>query len=173
PRLGRTVRVGAAPDPLGPHQHDRPAEHRQVPDLHPAAAVPDRPSPATRAADDIGRGLDLQPPLVDDLGLGAHAHPVDAEQHRHHVTTVEHVSGLAFRSATFDKSQKREAPGLAGRPTTNREPTSPAPTLHRVEPQYLSIRYAERLAENDIVASVGSKGDSYDCDDPAVLLRSA
>jgi putative transposase len=28
--------------------------------------------------------------------------------------------------------------------------------------QYLSIRYTERLAENDIVASVGSRGDSYD-----------
>ena len=32
-----------------------------------------------------------------------------------------------------------------------------------IEPgQYLSIRYSERLADNDIVASVGSKGDSYD-----------
>ena len=32
-----------------------------------------------------------------------------------------------------------------------------------VEPgQYLSIRYTERLAANDIVASVGSRGDSYD-----------
>jgi putative transposase len=28
--------------------------------------------------------------------------------------------------------------------------------------QYLSIRYSERLAENDIVASTGSTGDSYD-----------
>jgi putative transposase len=28
--------------------------------------------------------------------------------------------------------------------------------------QYLSIRYADRLADNDIVASVGTKGDSYD-----------
>jgi len=28
--------------------------------------------------------------------------------------------------------------------------------------QYLSINYSERLAENDIVASVGSRGDSYD-----------
>jgi putative transposase len=28
--------------------------------------------------------------------------------------------------------------------------------------QYLSVRYSERLAENQIVASVGSKGDSYD-----------
>jgi putative transposase len=28
--------------------------------------------------------------------------------------------------------------------------------------QYLSIRYSERLADNDIVASVGTRGDSYD-----------
>ena len=28
--------------------------------------------------------------------------------------------------------------------------------------QYLAIRYSERLAENGIVASVGSRGDSYD-----------
>ena len=28
--------------------------------------------------------------------------------------------------------------------------------------QYLSIRYSERLGEAEIVASVGSKGDSYD-----------
>jgi putative transposase len=28
--------------------------------------------------------------------------------------------------------------------------------------QYLSVRYSQRLAENSIVASVGSKGDSYD-----------
>ena len=28
--------------------------------------------------------------------------------------------------------------------------------------QYLSVRYSERLADNEIVASVGSKGDSYD-----------
>ena len=30
--------------------------------------------------------------------------------------------------------------------------------------QYLSIRYSERLAANDIVASVGSRGDSFDCE---------
>lgn len=28
--------------------------------------------------------------------------------------------------------------------------------------QYLSVRYSERLAENQIIASVGSKGDSFD-----------
>jgi putative transposase len=40
--------------------------------------------------------------------------------------------------------------------------------LALLEPgQYLSIRYSERLAENDIVASVGSTGDSCDCDDEA------
>jgi putative transposase len=31
--------------------------------------------------------------------------------------------------------------------------------------QYLSIRYTERLAEAGIELSVGSTGDSYDCDD--------
>jgi len=38
------------------------------------------------------------------------------------------------------------------------------PVLHRpVEPgQYRAIRYTERLGEADAVASVGSKGDSYD-----------
>src|SRR5580698_8159215 len=38
------------------------------------------------------------------------------------------------------------------------------PVLQRtVEPrQYLCVRYSERLADNDIVASVGSRGDSYD-----------
>ena len=30
--------------------------------------------------------------------------------------------------------------------------------------QYRAIRYAERLAEAEAVASVGSKGDSYDCE---------
>ena len=30
--------------------------------------------------------------------------------------------------------------------------------------QYLCVRYSERLDDNDIVASVGSKGDSYDCE---------
>ena len=37
--------------------------------------------------------------------------------------------------------------------------------LPPVEPgQYLSIRYTERLEEAGAVASVGSKGDSHDCE---------
>jgi putative transposase len=39
--------------------------------------------------------------------------------------------------------------------------------------QYLAIRYTERLAEAGVVPSVGSRGDSYDCDDPGALLRAA
>ena len=39
--------------------------------------------------------------------------------------------------------------------------------------QYLAIRYTERLAEAGAVSSVGSKGDSYDCDDALALLRPA
>jgi hypothetical protein len=100
PGVAFAVRVGAAPDPLGPHQHHGPAEHRQVADAHPTAAVPDRPGAACPASDRVGGGLDLEPPLVHDLGLREHAHPVDAEQHRHNVTTVEHLEGLAFGSAT-------------------------------------------------------------------------
>ncbi|WP_420453870.1 hypothetical protein [Ilumatobacter sp.] len=43
-----------------------------------------------------------------------------------------------------------------------------------IEPgQYLSIRYTERLAEDGVVNAVGSRGDSYDCDDAGVLLWSA
>ena len=34
--------------------------------------------------------------------------------------------------------------------------------------QYRAIRYTERLAEPEAVASVGSKGDSYDCEDRGV-----
>jgi putative transposase len=39
--------------------------------------------------------------------------------------------------------------------------------------EYLSIRYTERLAEEGVVCSVGSRGDSYDCDDCRVLLGAA
>ena len=33
--------------------------------------------------------------------------------------------------------------------------------------QYLAIRYTERLDAAGAVRSVGSKGDSYDCETPA------
>ena len=36
--------------------------------------------------------------------------------------------------------------------------------------QYVSIRYSQRLDDNDIVASVGSKGDSYDCDEDGWVI---
>ncbi|QYG91175.1 IS3 family transposase [Iamia sp. SCSIO 61187] len=39
--------------------------------------------------------------------------------------------------------------------------------------QYTSIRYAERLTDAGAVASIGTVGDSYDCDDAGVLVRSA
>jgi transposase InsO family protein len=37
--------------------------------------------------------------------------------------------------------------------------------------QYLSVRYSERLADNSIVASVGSKGDSFDCEHDSPVRR--
>jgi transposase InsO family protein len=36
--------------------------------------------------------------------------------------------------------------------------------------QYRAVRYTERLAEAEAVASVGSKGDSYDCEDRGVVV---
>ena len=42
------------------------------------------------------------------------------------------------------------------------QPASNPPTPVSGEPQYLSIRYTERLAEAGIEPSVGSVGDSYD-----------
>jgi putative transposase len=36
--------------------------------------------------------------------------------------------------------------------------------------QYLSIRYADRLAEAGAIPSVGSRGDSYDCDHSLVAV---
>jgi putative transposase len=37
--------------------------------------------------------------------------------------------------------------------------------------QYTAIRYTDRLLDAGIQPSVGSTGDSYDCDDPRVLVR--
>ena len=37
--------------------------------------------------------------------------------------------------------------------------------------QYLSMRYTERLGEAGIAPSVGSRGDSYDCEDDGGAVR--
>jgi putative transposase len=37
--------------------------------------------------------------------------------------------------------------------------------------QYLAIRYTERLAEVGVTNSVGSKGDSFDCEDPGAVVE--
>jgi len=43
-----------------------------------------------------------------------------------------------------------------------------------VEPgQFTSVRYTEPLDEIGARPSIGTVADSYDCDDPGVLLRSA
>ena len=39
--------------------------------------------------------------------------------------------------------------------------------------QYTAIRYLLRLADVGAVASIGTVGDSYDCDDAPASLRSA
>src|SRR5690606_28021108 len=66
PGLHRALWVRAAPDPLRPDEHDRPAEHRQIPDPHLAAAVTHRPGPTRRATEEVRGGLDPEPPLAND-----------------------------------------------------------------------------------------------------------
>jgi hypothetical protein len=69
-------------------------------------------------------------------------------------------------------------------PLVGRHPPKPSmsmyfcsrrPVLRRLmeSAQYLAIRYTERLAEAGVVNSVGSKGDSYDCEDPGVVINPA
>jgi hypothetical protein len=38
--------------------------------------------------------------------------------------------------------------------------------------QYLSVRYTQRLADAGAVASVGSRGDSYDTQSMIMVVRS-
>lgn len=93
PRPGLAVRLGAAPDPLGPHHHHRAPGDGQVPHLDPPPAVSDRPGAALRAAGHVGNRLHRQPPLAVDLELGADHEPGHAEQRRRAVTTVHHRQG--------------------------------------------------------------------------------
>jgi putative transposase len=47
-------------------------------------------------------------------------------------------------------------------PQRTRHQRAGPPQRPRQAAQYLAVRYTERLAEAGVVASVGSKGDSYD-----------
>jgi hypothetical protein len=57
-------RLPAAPDPLGPQEHHRPAADRQVTHPDRAAAMGLGPHATAWAADRRRRGLDCQPPLA-------------------------------------------------------------------------------------------------------------
>ena len=67
----------------------------------------------------------------------------------------------ASRSMRTDLALDALEMAISGR---RRDGRSTAEVTHHSDrgSQYLSIRYSQRLADNDIVASVGSKGDSYD-----------
>ncbi len=50
-----------------------------------------------------------------------------------------------------------------------RDTTADATTCHSdAGCQFTSYRYTQRLADAGIAASIGSVGDSYDCEDPPV-----
>jgi hypothetical protein len=81
PRAHRAIRLGATPPPLGPHQHHRPIGHRQIPHLHPPAAVAHRPAATAVAAHHVGRRLHHQPQLPDHRQLGADHELRHPQQH--------------------------------------------------------------------------------------------
>ena len=123
---------------------------------------------AQRARDLVGRNF--APASPDRLWV-ADIPYISTWSGRVNVAFVTHAYArriLGWRLRDLDEHPAR--PGLprtsgadqAARRTVNRFRGGP----HRpVEPaQYVSIRYTERLAEAGIAASVGTVGDSYDCE---------
>jgi hypothetical protein len=128
----RTVTVGAAPDALGPDQNDRPIADRQIPDRGAPAAVADRPGPAAVATDDISGGLDLEPDLPVDFGMGADHELGHAQQRGRALTTVLHRQGpllLLLRQVAESRGPWPRWWTPIGRRSSHHRPT-----LHRVEP---------------------------------------
>ena len=125
PRAHRAVRIRATPQPLGPHQHHRPIGHRQIPHLHPPAAVTHRPGATPLAADHVGSRLHHQPQLPADLQLGADHELRHPQQRGRAIATLLHVRGLPFCNS--DKSQNHEALDRAGGPLSNGAPHDTAP----------------------------------------------
>jgi hypothetical protein len=107
-----TQRVGAAPDPLDPHQGHRPARCGQVP--HPArpTVVQLRDRPALRAPHQVGGRLDRLLELAVVLRHGQHHEPGQA-QHRRRSTTLTFHLGPPFRVLN---TTNHEAPGPCSRP---------------------------------------------------------
>jgi hypothetical protein len=79
PGPGRTRRLGAALQALGPRQHHRPICERQIPHHDPAAAMADRSHTAGLAPGPILGGLHRESPLAARLveHLGGHDEPVE------------------------------------------------------------------------------------------------
>jgi putative transposase len=71
------------------------------------------------------------------------------------------IVGLAGLPLAAGRPGHRRARDGRAQPRPHRRPDRTHPSLDRGV-QYLAVRYTERLDDNSIVASVGSKGDSYD-----------
>ncbi len=121
-----------------------------------------------RGSSSAGPGRAAVPGAGPEPALGGRPHRQDA--HRVGVRGVHHrrVQPLRRRLArvtiaAIRPRHRRPRDGDLEPPTRRRRPGGPGPSLGPGRAQgYLSIRYSDRLDENDIVASVGSKGDSYD-----------
>ena len=78
----------------------------------------------------------------------------------HHRCVLQVHSGMANRPHPPRQPRHRRVGNGPGHPPA--KPPGVGPSLGQGKPKCLSVRYTTRLAESQIVSSVGSRGDSYD-----------
>jgi transposase InsO family protein len=125
--------------------------HRRRRPPRPAGGSRRAPVPGAGTEPVVGRRSDLR---EDPLGVG-----LRGVHHRCVLADGRRLASLAI--AALGPRDRRARDGVFNR---QRAGADLSHLVHHSDRgvQYLSVRYSERLAENDIVASVGSKGDSYD-----------
>ena len=81
--------VGATPSPLGPHQHRRPAEQRQISEWHPTPVLEPRPCPTGRTRHGRRGGLHMDPERSTRPDLDSeHVHVGQPDKQHAHARSV-------------------------------------------------------------------------------------
>ena len=121
---------------------------------------PPRPAGRSRRAPVPGAGTEPAVGRRSHLREDPHRLGVRGVHHRRVLPHGRRLAGVAV--AAQRPRDRRAGDGRAA--TGSRAGATSTGLVHHSDRgvQYLSIRYSERLADNDIVASVGSKGDRYD-----------
>jgi hypothetical protein len=139
PRPAVALRLFAAPDPLAPHQHRRPARDRHVADRGAGTTLGPGTHPTGAADVAVGRGLDQQHELVPVGRGGDDSEPLESEKQAGQSGNLVHACGLrdgVLDTAIFVRPQARSK-HLTPRYRLTR------PLVHREEPAFL--RHNRRL----------------------------